>query len=85
MNVDLFGITFNLKLVILPLIYIIIGIVIFEIIKNFIIKATDRRKNLKATQKQRIQTFRTLIINIIKYIIVILVICQYMDLILNQY
>ncbi len=34
MNVDVFGITFNLKLVILPLIYIVIGIVIFEIIKK---------------------------------------------------
>ena len=74
MNVDVFGITFDLKLVILPLIYIVIGIIIFEIIKKFIIKATDRRKNLKATQRQRIQTFRTLIINIIKYVIVILVI-----------
>ena len=79
MNVDVFGITFNLKLVILPLVYIAIGIIIFEIIKKFIIKTTDRRKNLKATQRQRIQTFRTLIINIIKYIIVILVILSIMS------
>ena len=79
MNIDVFGITFNLKFVILPLIYIAIGIIIFEIIKRFIIRATDRRKNLKATQRQRIQTFRTLIINIIKYIIVILVILSVMS------
>ena len=74
MNIDLFGLSFDLKLITLPLIYILIGIISFEIIKKLIIKATDRRKNLKATQKQRVKTFRTLIINIIKYIIIILVI-----------
>lgn len=74
MDIKVLGLTFNLKFIILPLVYIVIGVIIFEIIKNFIIKATDRRKNLKATQRQRVKTFRTLIINIIKYIIIILVI-----------
>ena len=73
MNIKIFGMPFNLKLIILPLIYILIGIIVFEIIKSFIIKATDRKNNLKATQRQRVKTFRTLIINIIKYIIIILV------------
>ena len=35
MNVDVFGITFDLKLVILPLIYIVIGIIIFEMFYSF--------------------------------------------------
>ena len=73
-NIDLFGLSFDLKLITLPLIYILIGIISFEIIKKLIIKATDRRKNLKATQKQRVKTLSTVILNIIKYTIVILVI-----------
>ena len=73
MDVTLFGITFSLTLIIYPILNIIIGIIIFEVIKRTIIKATDR-KALKASQKQRIHTFRTLIINIVKYIIIILVV-----------
>ena len=74
MNITLFGIKFSLTLIIYPIINIIIGIIVFKIIKKFIIKTTDKRNNLRATGKQRVETFRTLIINIIKYIIIILVI-----------
>ena len=74
MEVDILGITINLRLIILPIVYIIMGVISFKIIKRIIKKATDANKNLKTTQRQRIKTLRTLIINIIKYIIVIFVI-----------
>ena len=72
MKINVLGYTINLRLIILPIIYIIIGIVIFSIIKGIIKKTTNRRKILKATQKQRIDTITTLLLNIIKYLIVIL-------------
>ncbi len=60
--------------IILPVLYIIIGVVIFKVIKQLIVKSTSKNKRLKATQIQRINTLRILIINMIKYIIIILVI-----------
>ena len=74
MKIKLAGFTIDLILIIYPILYIIIGIVVFRFLKNIILKAENRRKNLKESQKQRIQTISTLIINIIKYIIVILII-----------
>lgn len=74
MKVKILDYPIDLKLVILPIIYIIIGMVVFAIIKKLVIKATTRKGILKAAQKQRIQTLSTVILNIIKYIIVILVI-----------
>lgn len=65
----------NLKLIILPLIYIIIGIIVYELLSNIITKVTvnNKKHNLKNHQKQRIETLRILILNIIKYITVIIV------------
>ena len=74
MKINVLGYTINLRLIVLPIIYIIIGIIIFSIIKSIIKKATNRRKILKATQEQRIDTITTLLLNIIKYIIVVLII-----------
>ena len=73
MKINVLGYTINLKLIILPIVYIIIGIIIFSIIKSIIKKATIRRKILKASQRQRVETLTEVLVNIIKYIIVILV------------
>lgn len=73
MKINVLGYTINLKLIILPIVYIIIGIIVFSIIKSIIKKATIRRKILKASQRQRVETLTTVLVNIIKYIIVILV------------
>ena len=73
MKIDIAGETINLTLIILPIIYIIIGVVVFHALKQIIIKATEKRKNLKATQRQRVKTLETLLINIIKYFDVIFV------------
>ena len=73
MKVDISGTTIDLRIIILPIIYIVIGVVVFRIIKKIINKAINNKRNLKITQKQRVQTLSILIINIIKYIIVIFV------------
>ena len=73
MKVDFLQKTIDLKLIILPIVYIIIGVVVFSILKKVINKAINNQKNLKITQKQRIRTLSILIVNIIKYIIVIFV------------
>jgi len=69
----LFGLTINTKLIIYPIIYIILGAVIFKLIKSLIEKMVTN-KNLKVTQKQRINTLKIMIINIIKYCICIFVV-----------
>lgn len=78
--INLFGQTINLKLIVFPIVYITIGVLSFNIIKKLIKKATSRQMNLKASQKQRITTLRTLIINLIKYLIVIFVILSILSL-----
>ncbi len=78
--IHIFGQTINIKIVVLSILNIIIGYGIFRIIKRVIIKTTDRKKGLKTTQIQRINTFRTLIINLFKYIIIVLVILSILSL-----
>ena len=60
--------------IILPFIYILIGVIVFQIIKRIVTKMNNSNGKLKITQIQRIKTLRSLLANIIKYIIVVLVI-----------
>ena len=64
----------DLKMIILPFVYIAIGIIAFKFLKKIIKKSTSRKNHLKASQKQRVDTLTVLIINLIKYIVVILVV-----------
>ncbi len=69
------SITINLNHIVYPIIYILMGVVIYNIIKNIISKLPRfSKKALKPAQAQRVKTIRLLILNIIKYIIVILVV-----------
>lgn len=74
MKVDFLKQTIDLKLIILPVVYILIGVIVFEIIKKLFLRAANRKGVLKAAQRQRIQTLSTVVLNIIKYLVVILVI-----------
>ena len=76
---DVFGQTINVKLLVLPILYILIGTVVFNLLKGLINRATAKN-NIKAIQKQRINTLRTLIINILKYMTVIFVILSILSL-----
>ena len=65
----------DIKIIIQPIVYIVIGIVAYKIIKSIILKASHHaNKRISEQRKQRIQTINTLIINIVKYVIVIFVI-----------
>lgn len=64
----------ELKQLLLPIIYIVVGMIIYEIIKKAILKLSASNSKLRKSQKHRLQTVNLLIINIIKYIIVIIVI-----------
>ena len=70
--VNIFGIELELKLIIVPIVYVLIGIIAFKILKKLVIKVLEK-KNLKAAQKQRIKTLIVLIVNIIKYLTIICV------------
>ena len=73
MDIKIGELTIDILKILNPIIYIIIGVVAFKVIKHIVIKMTSKERKLKITQIQRIQTLKTLVINIIKYIIVILV------------
>lgn len=67
-------ITIEIKKIVFPIIFTILGVVLYKILKNTIVKITTRNtKKLKSNQLHRIQTVNMLIINIIKYVIVIVV------------
>ena len=70
--INIFGIELELKLIIVPIVYVLIGIIAFKILKKLVIKVLEK-KNLKAAQKQRIKTLIVLIVNIIKYLTIICV------------
>jgi len=71
---DFFGVTINIKQFIFPIIYIVVGIIIFRILKKVIMRMGKANKNLKGSQQQRIKTLKTLIVNVTKYAICIFVV-----------
>lgn len=73
MIINLLGNEINLKLIILPIINTIIGIISYYFIKKVILRPRKHHKNLKASQLQKINTARIMVINITRYIIIILV------------
>lgn len=70
---DFLGVTIYIKQIILPIIYILIGIILFRVLKKLIKRAASNKKNLKASQKHKIKTLEMLIINVVKYAIFIFV------------
>lgn len=74
MNIEIGNFTIDIFKIILPILYIIIGIALFSLIKKIINRSTISNKKLKTSQKNKIKTLNSLIINIVKYFIVIIVI-----------
>lgn len=72
MNIEIGKLTVDIFKIILPIVYIILGIVLFSITKKIINNATINNKRLRETQKNKIKTINSLIINIVKYTIVFL-------------
>ena len=74
MIIKIGNLSIDLLKIILPILYIVVGIIIFQIIKHLVTRFSSGNKKLKITQIQRIKTLKILILNIIKYIIIIFVI-----------
>lgn len=72
--IKILGISINILKIINAIIYITIGIVIFEILKKAINKITSNKNKLKSIQSQRLETVKSLITNIVRYTIIILVV-----------
>lgn len=68
------GIQVNLVKIISPIIYILVGLLVYNFIKRIVKKIKPRRTNFKTIQKQRIDTINSILLNLTKYIIVIIVI-----------
>lgn len=69
------NIEFNLfQHVIIPIIYVFIGMIVYKLLKRIIEKSINVNKITLKAHKQRAETIKMLLANIIKYITVILVI-----------
>ena len=72
--IELFNIIkIDIKQIVYPIVYILIGVIIYYILKNIITKVTTPKIQLRKEQSQKTKTIRIVILNVIKYIIVILV------------
>lgn len=67
------SITIDLKQIIFPVVYIIIGFIFYRILKRLVNKVMLNNKKMKKQHLQRANTLRIVILNIIKYSIVVLV------------
>ena len=73
--IKIFQTSIELEKIILPIVYVIIGIIIYKILQNFLYKSRKNLKTkLKTSQYQRVKTTQILILNIIKYIIIFIVV-----------
>ena len=73
MIIKLLGFDVNLRYIILPIVNILIGVIVYNILKKIILKPRKLNKNLKSSQLQKINTATVMVVNMIRYIIIILV------------
>lgn len=66
-------ITIDLKQIIFPVVYIIIGFIVYKVLKRLVNKVMLNTKKMKKQHLQRANTIRIVILNVIKYSIVVLV------------
>lgn len=74
MKMEIANISIDIYKIITPIIYVVIGVLVFGILKKIVTKITTKKNIIRKEQVQRIQTLRLLILNIIKYITIICVI-----------
>ncbi len=77
----IFNFTINIKNITFALIYIIIGIIIYSIIKHLLNKTSIfRKKHLNKEQSQKVKTIQIIALNVSKYLIGIFVILAILSL-----
>lgn len=67
------SITIELEQIIFPIVYIIIGFVTYEVLKKLINKVMQKNSKMKNPHVQRANTIRIVILNVVKYSIVVVV------------
>ena len=73
MFININDLSINIFQFIAPIIYIIIGFIIFQIIKKIVLNSPTKYRKLNKDHQQKIKTLKIILINIIKYIIIIIV------------
>lgn len=73
MNQLLENFEIDLKYILLPILYIIIGIIVYKIINN-IVKKANKKLDLTEKQLKRTNTAKSMIMNFVKYIIAVFVV-----------
>ena len=58
MNIEIGNISMNIFNIINPIIYIVIGLIIFRIIKKIILKSTPKQLKLRQEQLQKVKTIK---------------------------
>ncbi len=77
MKIEIFSLAFDLKYILYPILYIILGIICYKIVKRVIRKILISNENSKI-KNHRLETLISLVQNIIKYIILIIVVISIM-------
>lgn len=76
----LFNLTIKIEDIIVPVIYIIIGILIYKLLNKIIERGFKIDRIKKSAHKQKAETMRTIIMSIIKYVTVIVIFLATLDL-----
>lgn len=64
----------DLEIILKPFLYILVGFIIYEVIRKIMISAEKRSKIKKDHHQKRVKTINKLLLNIIKYIIIFFVV-----------
>lgn len=67
------NITIELRQIIFPIVYIAIGFVVYKLLKRLVNKIMIKTPHMKKQHQQRANTIRIVILNVIKYVIVVVV------------
>ena len=67
------SITIEIEQIIFPIVYIAIGFVVYKLLKRLVNKVLLRTPKMKKQHQQRANTIRIIILNIIKYSVVVVV------------
>ncbi len=67
------SITIELRQIIFPIVYIAIGFVVYKLLKRLVNKIMIKTPHMKKQHQQRANTIRIVILNVIKYVIVVVV------------
>ena len=72
------SVTIQLEQIIFPIIYVIIGFIVYKLLKKLVNKLMLNNTKMKKQHQQRANTIRIVILNVIKYSVVVIIILAIM-------